>query len=130
MESWQICGAALVCVVAVVVIKQLKGDFAIPVRLASSLILLGGVIAVGIPLFEYIKSLISNSALAEYAEILLKAFGIALLTHITAEICRDCGENSAASYVELGGKLEIMLLSLPLVMSVLEMATEILNWRI
>ena len=130
MESWQICGAALICVVAVVIIKQLKSDFAIPVRLASSLILLGGVIAVGIPLFEYIKRLVSGSALAEYSAILMKAFGIAILTHITAEICRDCGESSVASYVELAGKIEIMLLSLPLVMSVLETAAEILKWHI
>lgn len=130
MESWQICGAALICVVAVVVIKQLKSDFAIPVRLASSLILLGGVLAVGIPLFEYIKRLVSGSALSEYSGILMKAFGIAILTHITAEICRDCGEGSAASYVELAGKIEIMLLSLPLVMSVLETAAEILKWHI
>ena len=129
MGSWQICGAALVCVVAIVVIKQLKGDFAIPVRLASALILLGEVIAVGIPLFEYIKRLISDSALEKYADVLLKAFGIAILTHITAEICRDCGESSAASYVELAGKFEIMLLALPLVMSVLESAGEILKWH-
>lgn len=130
MESWKICGAALICVLAAVVIKQLKGEFAVPLRLATSLLLLGGAFAFGIPLFEYIKGLILDSQLSEYAEILFKAFGIALLTHITAEICRDCGEASAASYVELAGKFEIMLLSLPLVLSVLEDASEILNWRI
>ena len=124
------CGAALFCVAAAVIIKQVKSEFVIPLRLATSVLLLGGAVALGIPLFEYIKGVISNSELAEYAEIFFKAFGIALLTHITAEICRDCGEASVASYVELAGKFEMLILSLPLIMSVLEGAAEILDWRI
>ncbi|HHT53919.1 MAG TPA: hypothetical protein GX011_03165 [Clostridiales bacterium] len=129
MESWQICGVALLFTMAAVVVRQLRAEFALPVRLAGTVALLGIAVAVGVPLFDYLGRMISASALSEYAAILIKALGIAMLTHITAEVCRDCGESSAASYVELAGKLEILLLSLPLVASILETAAEILNWQ-
>ncbi|NLW74253.1 MAG: hypothetical protein GX057_05075 [Clostridiales bacterium] len=129
MESWQICGVALLFTMAAVVVRQLRSEFTLPVRLAGSLVLLGIVVGIGVPLFEYLGRLISVSALSEYAAILIKALGIAVLTHITAEVCRDCGESSAASYVELAGKLEILLLSLPLILSIMETAAEILNWQ-
>lgn len=129
MDSWQISGVALLCVIAAVIIKQLRAEFALPVKLAGSVLLLGIVAAIAVPLFSYLNRLIASSALSKYAEILIKALGIAWLTHITAEICRDCGENSVASYVELAGKLEILMLSLPLITSILETASQILNWR-
>lgn len=130
MESWQICGVALLCAMAVMLMRNIRADFELPVRLAGSVVLLGLALAVGIPLFEYIKNIIAASALSEYSAILIKALGIAVLTHITAEVCRDCGNSSAASYVELAGKLEILILCLPLVASILRTAEEILKWQI
>jgi stage III sporulation protein AD len=108
----------------------MRTEFEMPVRLAGSIVLLGITVAIGIPLFSYLNDMIMSSALSEYAGILIKALGIAVLTHITAEVCRDCGDASAASYVELAGKFEILLLSLPLVSSILGTAAEILNWQI
>lgn len=130
MESWQICGVALLCAMTVMVIKHMRAEFELPVRLTGSIVLLGITLAIGIPLFEYLNNMIASSALSEYSAILIKALGIAVLTHITAEVCRDCGDSSAASYVELAGKLEILLLCLPLVSSILGTAGEILNWQI
>ena len=130
MESWQICGAALICVMAAVVVKQMKGEFILPLRIAISIVLMGGALGIGIPLFRYLRTLIDGGALSEYADILFKSFGIAMLTHVTSEICRDAGEASVASYVELAGKFELLILGLPLVAKVLETTSEILNWRI
>ena len=50
---------------------------------------------------------------------------VAVLTHICGEICRSCGENAAAAGVELGGKAEILLLSLPLIRKILSVAGEL-----
>ena len=55
-----------------------------------------------------------------------KALLIALLCQLTSEICRDFGENSIASKVELGGKIAIIYLSIPLVKEVLKSAGQIL----
>ena len=127
MQSWQIFGVGLLAAVATVVVKQMRADLAVTVRLAGSVVLLGAVVAMSAPIYSYLSALISGTAPGQYAEVLIKALGVALLTHLGAEICRDCGEGGIATAVELAGKCEILLLSLPLVSSILSSAAELLN---
>ena len=42
-------------------------------------------------------------------------------------ICRESGETGAASGVELAGKVEILLLSIPMLENVLNIVGELLN---
>ena len=58
---------------------------------------------------------------------LIRALGIALICELCALFCRDLGEQSVASGVLLFGKLEILVLCLPLVDKVLEIAKELLQ---
>ena len=80
-----------------------------------------------------VKELTALKELIEYVngygnvfEPLAKALFVALLCQLTAEICRDFGENGIASKVELGGKLSIIYLSVPLIKEVLESAKQML----
>lgn len=127
MQSWQIFGVGLLAAVATVVIKQMRADLAVTVRLAGSVVLLGAVVAMSAPIYSYLSALISRTAPGQYAEVLIKALGVALLTHLGAEICRDCGEGGIATTVELAGKCEILLLSMPLISSILGSAAELLD---
>ena len=77
-------------------------------------------LALAVPLFSYVGTLMSGSALSDWQSLLFGAFGTALVSHVTAEICRDCGENSLAGFAELAGKVEILVLCLPLVKAILE----------
>ncbi|MBQ9079792.1 MAG: hypothetical protein IJY27_01855 [Clostridia bacterium] len=128
MQSWQICGVGILTALAIVVIKQLRAEMALPLRLVGGVLLMGAVLAMSAPIYAYVKDLIAESAVSQFDEILIKALGIALMTHVCAEICRDCGEGGVASCVELAGKCEILLLSLPLLSSILGVAAEILGW--
>ena len=76
----------------------------------------------------YVRSLFSGADFGEIGSILLKALGVAFLAQICSDICRDCGENSAAAGVELVAKLEILLLCLPMLEKVLGTAREVLSW--
>ncbi len=64
---------------------------------------------------------------ALYVETMLKGLGAALITGLCASVCRECGKNSIADLVELGGKLEILLLCLPLIRSVAKTAAALLS---
>ena len=55
-----------------------------------------------------------------YGEIMLKGLGIAVLCRICSDICRDCGEPTAAAGVESAGKIGLLILALPAVGEVLE----------
>ena len=128
MQILRICGTGIIAAISAVVIKQIRSDAAIPVRLAANIILFGAALAVATPVYSYINDMISASALSEFGSILMKALGIAFATHICSEICRDVGEASIAGCIELAGKCEILLLSLPLITSILNTASDILEW--
>lgn len=128
MQILRICGAGIIAAISAVVIKQIRSDAAIPVRLAANIILFGAALAVATPVYSYINDMIAASELSEFGSILMNALGIAFATHVCAEICRDVGETSIASGVELAGKCEILLLSLPLITSILNTASDILEW--
>ncbi len=49
-----------------------------------------------------------------------KSLGICHLTQIASETCKDCGFNSIASKVELAGKIAIVLLTLPMLESLIK----------
>ena len=50
----------------------------------------------------------------------LKSLGLALLGRFTAELCREAGQNAAASAVELAATCAILCVSVPLLQSLLE----------
>ena len=67
-----------------------------------------------------------QTAFSGYAMILLKALGIAYISAFTAELCKSAGEGMLASAAVLAGKGELILLSLPLISRLLEIAAELL----
>ena len=78
------------------------------------------------PFIQFIRTTVNSTSYGEYMPILLKALGIGLTAQTVADICRDSGETAIASKVELVGKLEILLISLPLIESIIKMSGEIL----
>lgn len=72
-------------------------------------------------IFGKIDELISISDInADYLKIIFKALGICYMTQFSADICRDCGENAAATAAEIFGKIQLIVLSLPLFENLIE----------
>ena len=117
----------MLCVIAASCVRAMKPEIANVMRLAFCILLGGMLVGKITPIAQQLRGMM-DSAAAEYSEVLLKALGVALLTHLTAELCRDCGENSVAGGVETLGKLEILGLCMPLVSTVLELVRGILSW--
>ena len=51
------------------------------------------------------------------------------MTEIAASICRDSGEGGLAGWVEMAGRVEILLLSFPLIRTVLSTVSDLLGGR-
>lgn len=119
---------ALVGVCAALVIKQWKSDLLPLVRVAILVGMGALILAMLSPLIAYLKELMIQSGIqSSHGELLFKALGIALLTQFCADVCRESGESGAASTVELTGKMEILLLCLPLLEEILSAARELLS---
>ena len=69
----------------------------------------------------------TGGIVAEYASVMLKGLGAAILTHICAMTCRECGRPSLADTVELAGKIERFILCLPLIKKIVETATSLME---
>lgn len=128
--SIKVCFFAVICTVASVIIKQCRPEYAFLVRLASTVGICAVAVSVALPIITYIRSIFDGGLGEEFAyvENVLKALGVAVLTQICADICRDLGEGSAASGVELIGKIEIVLLCIPMFETVIVTVAEVLAW--
>ncbi len=127
---FKVFGGAILCVMLLVILKKESPDTALTARMTWGMVLAGACVASMLPIVDYIREIgegFGGEGLSDAVTVLLKALGVSLLTHICATVCRDSGEGSIAYYVELFGKTEIMLLSLPLLRGMLETVLELLE---
>lgn len=61
-----------------------------------------------------------------YFEILIKIVGISYLCEFTANICRESGFVAVASQIEIGGKLTMMVMSMPILLAIVDTIISIL----
>ncbi len=125
MNIFTYCAAALLCVCGISVLKSIKSELTPYAAAGAGIILLSVAVAELTGLKDFIDQ-ISSFGNASLFTPIIKALFVALLCQFTAEICRDFGENSIASKVELGGKTVIIYLSIPLIKEVLSSAGQML----
>ena len=125
--DYRLFALAMTVLVILLVIRQWKSEVLPLVRMAITLTFALLVLAMISPLISYLRRLMDNSAVGAYTEPVLKSLGIAILTQCCCDICKDCGESGIASGIELVGKIEILLLSLPLIDDILELAGRLLS---
>ena len=127
MDIVKIVGIAIVSLVIIIILKQYKPEFAVYVSIISGIIILFLIMD---RLYGIINLLInlSNKAGAgtEFIGILLKITGIAILTEFAVSICKDSGETAIANKVDLGGKIIIISISIPIITALLELIIQIL----
>ena len=63
----------------------------------------------------------------EYLGILLKMLGIAYLTQLVVNLCRDAGNGAVASQINMIGKISMMLVSFPVVETLLKTLGDMLQ---
>lgn len=78
------------------------------------------------PVIDFIKTIDKVERFNELYSVMLKGLGISVLSETASNICKDCGEASLASKVELASKVSILILSLPLLTSILELSKEMM----
>ena len=128
MESVvRLAAAAVAAALCAVVVKQRAREVGAVLALAAGALLLGaalGAIEEVRALADELGELIGLSP-AVLAPV-LKTVGIAILTRIAAELCRDAGEGGIATAAETAGAAAAVLTALPLLRAVLSTITGLL----
>ena len=127
MTMLKICMVALLILTSSTVIREWKSNFLSLIRIGAILLFGGLLIASVQPLLSLISNLGTNADSLQYIETILKGLGIVILTQISSDICRDSGESTLAGYIETVGKLELLLLCIPLIEKILATAEKLLE---
>ncbi len=126
----KICALSVLCLLVYAVISHIAPSLSFAVKLAGAVLIFGGIIIVGEEVVPEILSLSGgDGTFGEYASVVLKATGIAVLSHICADICKDAGHASIGNAVILTAKLEIGILCIPIIRKIIGYAGEIMNIR-
>jgi len=124
----RLCGVSLLGAFAIFLLRQIKGELALTVRLGTGVLCAFLIVSALSPVLQELSALGDSVGAQDYVTVLLRALGIALLTHICAGVCRDLGEGSIGVWVEMAGKVEILLLCLPLLREILKAASKLLDF--
>ena len=127
MTVLKLCMVALLILASTTVIKQWKADFLPLVRIGAVVLFGSLLIASAEPLLSLLDTLSAGSGASPYLETVLKGLGIVILTQIASDICKDSGEGTLAGHIETVGKLELLLLCVPLIGEILGVAEQLLE---
>ena len=127
MEIVKIIGIGLTALIVIIILKQYKPEFAVYVSIAAGIFILLLSLSQISGVVNLLKD-ISNKANinSQFLGIILKITGIAILTEFAVSICQDSGESAIANKVDIGGKVMIITISLPIISSLLETILKVL----
>ncbi len=127
MEITQIIGIALIAVIMSIVLKENRPEFAIFVSIIVGIIVIVSLTPNINEIINYIKDLANKTNINfKFVEILLKITGIAILSEFAVSICNDANEKAIGSKIDIGGKIIIISISLPIVKALLDVIIKIL----
>lgn len=127
MDIIKIIGIGLIAVIIVIILKQYKPEFTVYVSICAGAIILGLVMTRLSGIIQLLTELSNKvSDTNGFLTVLIKITGIAFLTEFAVSICKDSGESAIASKVDLGGKVIIISMSIPIISALLETIVHVL----
>ena len=111
----KIIGIGLVALIIIILLKQYKPEFAIYISL------LAGVLILLLVMDQLTEIILLLQSLASKASI-----NSTFLAEFAVSVCKDAGEGAIASKIEIGSKIIIIAMSIPIISSLLEIILKIL----
>ena len=123
----KIIGIGLLALILIVVIKQYRPEFAIYISIIAGIIIFFFAMDKLTNIINLLKDICNQAGVNnKYLGILIKMTGIAVLAEFAISICKDAGESSLASKVELGSKAIVISMSIPIIHNLLEIILDLI----
>ena len=123
----KIIAIALVTVFASMIVKQLKPEIAVFITLVGSVLIITMAIDSLADIVNYFTNLFRTTGVnTELLTPLFKIIAIGYLAEFSANICSDAGAASVADKILFAAKLIILVVSLPIITSVIDMIVALL----
>lgn len=123
----QLVGVAIIATTLCLVIKKDRPEMANFIAIITGVIILLSVIFKLNFIIEGIQNLANKANIPNiYISLIIKLIGIAYIMEFAIQLCNDCGEQNIASKLEFGGKIIVMTMSFPILLSIVEMILNII----
>ena len=122
MNIISIVGIGLICAVISVLLKRFGAEMGMLVSLAAGALIFFIILPYLANVIMILTNLTDNiSVSSEYIAIIFRILGVAYIAEFGASLCKDAGESAIASKIELSGKIIIMVISTPIIISFLNL---------
>lgn len=127
MDIIKIIGVGLIALIIIIILKQYRPEFVIYVSIIAGVIILILIMDKVSAIIDLLTSLSNKTVINnEFLVLLIKITGISFLTEFSVSICKDSGETAIANKIDIGGKVLIISMSIPIIASLLETIIKIL----
>lgn len=114
-------------VVASLIVKPVRSDFAMLITLVGGIIVLAMLLSSLSSAMSIISVIANKTGInGGLMSLVFKIIGVGYLTEFSASICADAGSASLGDKVLLGGKIIILVMSLPIITNILDIVMELL----
>lgn len=127
MSIVQIAALGIISVILTLTIKKENPQISILISIVAGIIIFAAVV----PRIETVLDIINEisnkfDTQSKYVKLVIKIIGIAYISQFASQICIDAGERAISSKIELAGKVMIMVIAAPVLLSIIELIENIL----
>ena len=121
MGIFQVVATGVLCAVLAIIIKKQSPEIALLITIASSVL----IFLMILPMLTQTVGVIANIGAmldgggAQYVSLALRVIGVAYMAELGASVCADAGETAIAAKIDLGGRVIIMVLAMPIVIDII-----------
>ena len=123
----KIAAIAIIAAICAVVVKKNVQELGLVLALMAGVLILSYALGAVQSVKDVLDTLADTAGLSPaILSPVIKTVGIAIITHVSAEVCRDAKESGIASFLETAGAACALFVALPLVRAVLDMVVGLL----
>lgn len=123
----KIAAVGLVAGLLAIIIKKNNPELSVQISIAAGIMIFLMVADQLVYAVDFLRNFSEQyEGVYEGVKVVLKITGIAYVCEFAVQILRDAGENATASKIELGGKVMIMVVTLPLLGNFLDIIVSLM----
>ncbi len=128
MEILRFAGLGVTAAVLALMIRSTHPSMALNIGIAAGILLFMAALGPLMGIVDFLRNMAGRYGIDhDYIGVVLKVIGVAYIAEFAVQICKDAGENAVAGKVELGGKVLMLSLSLPVIGALLELIGSLLR---
>ena len=128
MNIFAFIGSAIVMCVMIITVGQLKPELSLLLAIACGIVMTVFLLGFVSPVIDEISLIASSGGIdSDMIAVVIKSFGICVAVQTASDLCRDSGQTAIAGKLELGGRLALLIVAMPLFRRLLDLALGIIG---